>query len=215
MCFSQLGGPQMARITFSPLMVDARGSVSDTVFSVWKGIHYIRSRIVPHNPKSDDQIAQRDALSHTLTLWQSVKSWSKAVWDTYATGYPLSGYNRYVQDNIKLVKAGTAGVLTPYLATYIPISAMDAAAGGAGEIACSWTNDSGVHGTDYVTAYYHKLEAEAEVYAWSHGGVKDVDQSPLTITGLDTAESYEVAFFCHTDALAEVQQSYNEVLAAG
>ena len=196
-------------------MVDARGSVGDTVFSIWKGIHYIRSRIVPSNPQTDLQTAQREALAHSLTMWQSVKTWAKAVWNHYATGYAKSGYNRYIEDNILLVKAAVAGVLTPFNAAYIKVSAMAATQGGAGEIACSWVNDTGVGGTDQLAFYTRKTETGDEAYAWTSHGNCAPEAEFFTLAGLDTGEEYEVGFFCKTIIAGTAQMSHNELLLAG
>lgn len=205
----------MARVTFSALVTDIRGKTGDVVFSIWKGINYIRARVTPSNPRSDLQTAQREALADTLTMWQSVKSWAKTVWDVYASGYGKSGYNRYIEDNILHVKAGTAGSLTPFNPLYIIIAAMAATQGGAGEIDLSWTKGAAVYPTDHVDAYYRKTEALAEEYAWTYGGHADPTVEALTIAGLDTGEEYEVAFMCHTAAFAKCQQSFNKVLLAG
>ncbi len=191
------------------------GKTGDAVFSRWKGIAYVRERVTPSNPRSTLQTAQRDALTHTLTMWQSVKSWAKDVWNAYASGYAKSGYNRYIEDNLLAVKAGTAGHLTPFDPDYIKISAEDAAAGGAGEIACTWTNDSGILNVDSVTVFYRKTETAAEEYAWTIDSNNACTAETATIAGLDTGEEYEVAFFCRTTAYAECQASYNEVLVAG
>ncbi|MBA7698667.1 hypothetical protein ES703_107347 [subsurface metagenome] len=205
----------MARVTYSPLIVEMSGKCADAVFSRWKGIDYVRSRVTPANPRSDLQTAQRDALKHTLTMWQSIKSWAKAPWDFHATGYALSGYNRYMDANILLVKARTAGVLTPYNAKYIKISAMAVVAGGAGEFTCTWTNVAGVPGTDFVTTHYRKTQTDAEEYAWTWDADTDPSLETRTITGLDTGEEYEVALYASDASPDGWQQSYNEILAAG
>lgn len=205
----------MATVIYSPLVTDMRGKLGDAVMSIWKGIHYVRSRVIPSNPQTAAQTLQRDALKNTLTMWQSVKTWAKTIWDTYAEGYALSGYNRYMDDNILHTKAGTAGHLTPYNQDYIKVSAEAAAAGGAGEITCTWTNNTGVHGVDNYSAFYRKTEAAAETYAWVSGGVTDCDTETITIAGLDAANEYEVAMFCHVADLSAAQQSYGEVLDAG
>jgi len=205
----------MATVIYSPLVTDMRGKLGDAVMSIWKGIHYVRSRVIPSNPQTAAQTLQRDALKNTLTMWQSVKSWAKTIWDTYAEGYALSGYNRYMDDNILLVKAGTAGSLTPFNPDYIKISGLAIAAAGAGEIDCSWTNDTGVSPTDQVWSYYRKTETAAEEYAWTAGPRVPAIEEVCEISGLDTGEEYEVAFFCGLNPCTEAQESYNEVLLAG
>lgn len=90
----------MARIFLSPLIVDIRNKQSDTVFSKWKGINYIRSRVVPHNPKSVAQIAIRDALAQLVALWQNCYPSVKLNWDKWASGRDYSGFNKFIGKNV-------------------------------------------------------------------------------------------------------------------
>ncbi|MBA7634095.1 hypothetical protein ES703_41674 [subsurface metagenome] len=203
----------MAKVIYSPLISSLRGKVADAVFAVWKGIAYVRERVIPANPRSDLQVAQREALANTLTMWQSIASWAQQIWNTYAEGYAKSGYNRYMEDNILHVKAAEAGHITPTNPDYVKIAAMAAAAGAAGEIDCTWTNAGGVPGTDWVTVHYRKTQADAEVYAWTWDSDTDPTLETMTITGLDTGEEYEIAVHASTGPVA--QASYNEMLNAG
>jgi len=91
----------MARISFSPLIVSASGKVQDTVFSRWKGQPYIRSRVTPSNPQSTDQTKQRAIMSAAVGLWQVLAADIKAAWNTYASGYAISGYNACTKRNAK------------------------------------------------------------------------------------------------------------------
>lgn len=204
-----------ATVIFSPIISSMSGKVADAVFSKWKGINYIRERVIPSNPQSDLQTAQRLALARTLTMWQSVKSWAKTVWNHYATGYAKSGYNRYMEDVILHTKAGTAGHLTPFNPAYIKISTQAAVAGAAGIITISWTNLSGVSGVDFMQNWVRKTQAGAEEYAWTSSGGPDITAETYDILGLDTGEEYEIAFFACTEGVAIAQESFNKVLLAG
>lgn len=205
----------MARVTFSPLIAGMRGKTAGVVFSVWKGIAYVRSWVIPSNPQSDDQTAQRNALKHTLTCWQSIKSWAKRVWDPYGTAYQMSGYNSYIRRNIKAVKAGIAGLITPYNADYIKIGTMAIAGSGADAVTCTWVNSTGVSDKDWVTACYRKTETLKEEYAWTVTEDTDVTLETLTIEGLDAAEEYEVAMFCGDGSPGGTQEGFNKILVAG
>ena len=96
----------MVRVTGPFLSLDARGTLGKTMTgSFWRGINYIRERVVPHNPKSVGQIAIRGALTDGVSKWrfglipQNSKNW----WNTYAKGLGESGFNRfmrrYLEDN--------------------------------------------------------------------------------------------------------------------
>lgn len=90
----------MARIFLSPLIVDIRNKQSDTVFSKWKGINYIRSRVVPHNPKSALQVAVRAALARLVDIWQTSYPGVKINWDDWASGRDYSGFNKFIGKNL-------------------------------------------------------------------------------------------------------------------
>ncbi len=90
----------MARIFLSPLIVDIRNKQSDTVFSKWKGINYIRSRVVPHNPKSAAQVAIREALAGLVAMWQDAYPSVKLNWDEWASGRDYSGFNKFIGKNV-------------------------------------------------------------------------------------------------------------------
>lgn len=50
----------MAKVTGPCFSLDARNKLGDAiVYSYWKGVNYVRTRIIPKNPKSDDQAQAR------------------------------------------------------------------------------------------------------------------------------------------------------------
>ena len=103
----------MVKVTGPFLSLDARGTLADTLTaSVWKGISYIRQRIVPHNPKSDQQTAVRGVLTDGVSKWRfgSVSQLNKNYWNTYAKGLAESGFNRYIRAYSNANFNGTAKV---------------------------------------------------------------------------------------------------------
>lgn len=90
----------MVRVTGPFLSLDARGSLAKTmVGSYWKGVNYIRVRVVPKNPKSDPQVAVRTVLSDGVSKWKNgvISDGEKSLWETYATGLGMSGFNRFMK----------------------------------------------------------------------------------------------------------------------
>jgi len=90
----------MARITFSPLITDARGKVGDTVFSKWKGINYIRTRVTPANPNTAAQQNTRDKMAQAVSVWQYLDSAVKAAWNRYGATLGISGFNAFTKKNL-------------------------------------------------------------------------------------------------------------------
>ncbi|HUV42307.1 MAG TPA: hypothetical protein VMY36_00105 [Patescibacteria group bacterium] len=94
----------MTRVTGPCFALDARKTLGGTLtYSFWRGINYVRARIVPHNPKSDKQTAVRGVLTDGVSKWRfgmitgSDKNW----WNTYAKGLGESGFNRYMRKYIE------------------------------------------------------------------------------------------------------------------
>jgi len=94
----------MVRVTGPFLSLDARGTLADTLTgSFWRGINYIRSRVVPHNPRSMEQQAVREVLTDGVSKWRfgGVTQLQKNFWNTYAKGLGESGFNRYMRSYIQ------------------------------------------------------------------------------------------------------------------
>lgn len=90
----------MVRVTGPFLSLDARGTLANTMTgSFWRGINYIRERIVPHNPKSTAQTAVRGVLTDGVSKWRFglISRVHKNWWNTYAKGLGESGFNRFMR----------------------------------------------------------------------------------------------------------------------
>jgi len=90
----------MAKVTGPFLSLGARGTVADTLTaSFWRGIAYMRERVIPHNPKSAAQVAIRGVMTDGVSKWRfgTVSEADKLKWNTYALGLGESGFNRYLR----------------------------------------------------------------------------------------------------------------------
>jgi len=194
----------MARFKFSPIMVDARGSVSDATFSVWKGVHYIRSRVTPANPRTANQVAQRDAMTTGVGLWQKLHASLVDAWKTYATGYNLSGYNAFIRRNVTTSTPSGDGTYprvnhscTEPLSLMIPspgaydFSTFSAIGGGSpGEIDVNFTFPM-----EFTPFALYVLVAQADTLLDSSTAkcIEELAPSPpVTVSGLESGESYDV-----------------------
>lgn len=95
----------MAKVTAPLFGLDARGTVGSAItYSYWRGINYVRARVVPANPKSSLQTAIRDLISAATQAWKNldspIDSAYKAAYDTAAQGQRYSGFNLYVKDAV-------------------------------------------------------------------------------------------------------------------
>lgn len=181
----------MARIFLSPLIVDVRGKQSDTVFSKWKGINYIRSRVVPSNPKSAAQVAIREALARLVSLWQDAMSSVQVNNNYYMTGKNASGFNNFIGGNTVDEEAGNELQICEDNG-YTEITVWTAATGsGSGEIDVTFAPTPVPTGDKLVY-----LLRKADTSVWD---VKDewaaAVASPQTISGLDAGDTYQVYGF--------------------
>jgi len=197
----------MAVIKFSPLVIDVRNSVGDTVYSAWKGVHYIRSRVVPANPRTADQVKQREIMTSGVTNWQSLGSTLQDAWNTWASEYSISGFNAFVARNVATaIPNGDGTAARMEVACTLPPALMRATAGGpevqdfaattgttTGQIKVEWDN-SGWFSTDKL-----------HIAAWAEDGITyyqapafgphaaDMDTGTYVITGLEANKPYTVA----------------------
>ena len=103
----------MVRVTGPFLSLDARGTLADTMTgSYWRGINYIRVRVIPHNPQTSKQTAVRSVLTDGVSKWRfgSISQLNKNFWNTYAKGLGESGFNRYIRSYSMVNYVGGAKV---------------------------------------------------------------------------------------------------------
>lgn len=212
----------MARVIFSALFSAASGRIGDVVCSKWKGIPYVRRRVVPANPQSGDQCLQRYMLKVALLLWQSIKSWAKVPWDLNVSGEALSGYNQFMDNCIAaLIPQFTAGgiaedptwstpavtVGSPYNAARAALLAVDAGTPGDGTVTFTWTKRAGVLLTDYV----HLLSRLDDATAWTyHESVKE-DLETYAFTGLTNDSQYEFMLVSCDNLLTVFSESIHKL----
>lgn len=90
----------MVRVTGPCFSLDARNTMGQAItYSYWKGINYVRARVVPHNPSSTCQSRIRSVMSVGVSKWRFgfVSELNKTWWNTYARGLGESGFNRYMR----------------------------------------------------------------------------------------------------------------------
>ena len=100
----------MTRVQGPLFSVTASGTIGDAItYSNWKGLPYVRSRVIPANPQTTSQVSIRTLLTSAVSIWQDdaqVPATSRLSWDYYASGTGMSGFNRYMK---KLIAANWPG----------------------------------------------------------------------------------------------------------
>ena len=96
----------MAKVTGPFLSLDARGTIAKTITaSAWKGVNYMRQRVVPKNPRSFKQLAIRQLTTDASQAWLTgatvgsvvINSTYKEAFDLAAEGKAYSGFNLYMK----------------------------------------------------------------------------------------------------------------------
>jgi len=91
----------VTRVTGPMFSLTASGTIGDVItYSNWKGLAYVRSRVIPANPQTDPQTSIRDTLTAGVSTYRDdtqVPEASKNSWDFYASGTGMSGFNRYIK----------------------------------------------------------------------------------------------------------------------
>jgi hypothetical protein len=121
----------MAVITLSDLIQDIRGKVGGKIYSIWKGIHTVKSQPINFRYawESSFNVAQRALIKTCAYRWAYVlTSDQKAGWETYANylatlptdydrlvgwkqyGGAMSGFNAYTHCNQLRLSVGLATV---------------------------------------------------------------------------------------------------------
>lgn len=97
----------MAKVTGPLLSLDASGSIASTMtFSRWKGINYVRQRIIPTYSNTTLQANIRLLVKHASEAWlagatigpTTIDATYKNDYDDAAAGTAQSGFNLYMHD---------------------------------------------------------------------------------------------------------------------
>lgn len=117
----------MARIWLSEVLNDIRGSIKNHVYSVWKGLNYLREKAVTiSNPNSIYQATIRAKVTAISKRWyDTLTAGQRSLWIEYAealtpkegdaggtknlipdNGGVMSGYNAYIMLNMLAYSAG-------------------------------------------------------------------------------------------------------------
>lgn len=202
----------MARVSFSPLIVEASGKVKDTVFSRWKGRAYIRSRVTPANPNTAAQQAVRNSLARCVSLWQSFTANMTGNWDTYASPYSISGYNAFMQANRADEQADNVLQVTAQDSVLEGLDTLSASSGGAsGEIDLTWTG--GTTGADKYAYILTRLDGEDSL-TLEESTTTLVSAGSRTLSGLSAGDDYQVYVAVYDDTESTLSISKGDTATA-
>jgi len=182
--------------------IDVRGRFGmGPVFSIWRGLNYARSLVIPVNPQSVRQLLIRGFLSGLSRAWALLTDDQRQSWEDYADlqnrknvfGQDLktSGINEYIALGVIAEDTEEGAVSDPPVTENPPLVGGLAFAEGAlsGEIAATWTGSDG----DYVDIWITKqLGAGRKAYPtdYRHDSYTAIAGGTLTISGLVAGGKY-------------------------
>lgn len=141
----------MSKLTAPLFSLTARGTIGDALtYSGWRGVEYVRTRVVPANPKTANQIAVRNCFTSLNNLWNKSPTLFRQHWLAYAMGQPFTDRNAIIGINAKLLKGevnmskfrfspGAGGALPPLTITVTPGAGTLTVACTVGETPPGWT----------------------------------------------------------------------------
>ena len=97
----------MAKVTGPFMSIDASGTFADTLTaSKWKGINYIRQRVIPTYRNTTLQAAIRSLITDSSQAWKvggafgavTINSAYKLAYNNAASGQAMSGFDLYIKD---------------------------------------------------------------------------------------------------------------------
>lgn len=95
----------MAKVTAPLLSFGARGQIGKTqVYSVWKGLPYVRQYVQPANPNSTEQALTRSAFAFINSVWKVAPADFRAPWTLAAKGNPLTDRNLFIKKNLPIFR---------------------------------------------------------------------------------------------------------------
>lgn len=112
----------MATITLQPIISSISGRLGNLVFFSRYGKQYVRSYVIPGNPKSISQQRNRSSFANAVKSWQSLAPEEKEEWCSLAQGKGSTGYHYYLSMYMKGEAQGGAGSADNYSIVGAPVS---------------------------------------------------------------------------------------------
>jgi hypothetical protein len=184
----------MAKVTGPLFSLSASGKIANTlVYMKWKGLNDVRAYVIPANPNTAAQIAQRAIFEAAVDMVHAAQALAVdplaaldiAAYNALAAVQesPRTWFNQFVKEFVDQRVAALKGVI---------FRDMVIAAGGAGEIDVDidWTKE----GANDITAgnWWFGLTPTAMIY--SQAGTIAAGRVTDTITALTTGAKYFIQF---------------------
>lgn len=188
----------MAKLNGPLLSFGATGQIGKAmVTGKWRGIDYARQYVVPANPRTTAQQANRTRFALFREMWKLAPSQVRDAFDAFATGRPFLGFNAFVGENNRLTNGETdllAMLMSPGARGGLPPQGVVAAQGSStGEIDVTVTAPQQLpDGWTIVSANAAAVLQQDPVGIFSGPFVAGEDTSApyeITLSGMGAAQS--------------------------
>ena len=88
----------MATAKVNPLIKKLRGNIGDLIICRRRGRTYLRSRVIPRNPRTEKQMENRSKFSLAVEAWQSLPESEKDKYRYRARRRKYYGYNLFISE---------------------------------------------------------------------------------------------------------------------
>ncbi|MBA7535227.1 hypothetical protein ES705_27480 [subsurface metagenome] len=119
------------KITFAPIVSDARGRFGGLVLTAWRGVRVARRFRAPSNPKSTDQMLVRRIFQNATRAYALQNTVTRAAWVAFEAGKDFTARNAFIAKQVPALNdetdcdlmvgtPGDASTLVPTSATCTP-----------------------------------------------------------------------------------------------
>ena len=95
----------MAKPRAPLLSFGASGTIANTLtYASWRGINYVRERVIPQNPRSTAQTTTRNIFAWLSQIWKLSPTLGQAPWLAFASGRKFTGRNALMGQNVTAMR---------------------------------------------------------------------------------------------------------------
>lgn len=98
----------MAKLTGPLLSFGAQGQIGKSMVTAsWRGVKYARQYVIPNNPQTVAQQANRKRFAYLREMWKRAPAEIIDTWNDFAKGRPFTGMNKWVGENVRVLNGET------------------------------------------------------------------------------------------------------------
>jgi hypothetical protein len=193
---------------------EVHGKIGDLVFNAWRGIHTIKIRKNPTQPRTARQLFIRSYMTTCVRAWASLSAANQAAWIAYAAAHlktdwtnvavRVTGANWYCALSVRLLDMSKSVVASPPTVSAPAGIAGAVATGGSGQVSIAFTAHGGTAETidAWLTAPI-SLGKIPKITMARHHVYAPAETTPLVITGL-AAGHYAAFLRCVSETDGQV-----------